>query len=92
LRATGEPASFLRSFGDDLRFVFITSQARVADGAAGTPTSMDGVTLHVDASPHRKCERCWHYRGDVGSDTEHPDLCGRCLANLYGAGESRVHA
>jgi isoleucyl-tRNA synthetase len=92
LRATGEPASFLRSFGDDLRFVFITSQARVADGADGTPTSLDGVTLHVDASPHRKCERCWHYRADVGSDIEHPDLCGRCLTNLYGAGESRVHA
>ncbi|HWI13008.1 MAG TPA: zinc finger domain-containing protein, partial [Burkholderiales bacterium] len=72
--------------------VFITSQARVADGDDGTPTSLDGVKLHVSASPHAKCERCWHYRTDVGSDSAHPDLCGRCTANLYGDGERRAHA
>ena len=89
LYAKGENREFLRSFGDDLRFVFITSQASVMDprGPDAAP-----VTIEVKASPHRKCERCWHYRADVGRDATHPGLCGRCVANLFGAGEPRVHA
>ena len=39
-----------------------------------------------------KCERCWHYQDDVGSDATHPTLCGRCTSNLFGAGETRVFA
>jgi isoleucyl-tRNA synthetase len=94
LHAEGEAAEFLRSFDDDLRFVFITSQARVMpDQPADTvETSVPGVKLSVAASPHAKCERCWHYRADVGADPEHPELCGRCTSNLYGSGEVRTHA
>jgi isoleucyl-tRNA synthetase len=94
LYANGEEGKFLRSFDDDLRFVFITSQARVADGAAAgaADTGFPAVKLAVAPSPHPKCERCWHYRADVGSDAAHPDICGRCVANLYGAGEPRAHA
>ena len=94
LHAKGDNHEFLRSFGDDLRFVFITSQARLVEHEPGdaTPTSLEGVTLKVHASPHAKCERCWHYRADVGGNTEHPQLCGRCVANLYGPGEPRAHA
>jgi isoleucyl-tRNA synthetase len=89
LYADGESREFLKSFGDDLRFVFITSQAAVADRPApGAPA----VRIEVQASPHKKCERCWHYRADVGKDRAHPGLCGRCVANLFGAGEPRVHA
>jgi isoleucyl-tRNA synthetase len=50
----------------------------------------EGVS--VRASGHDKCPRCWHHRADVGDDAAHPELCGRCVANLYGAGEARVHA
>jgi len=46
----------------------------------------------VEASKSTKCERCWHYRDDVGHDADHPTLCGRCTSNLYGAGEVRGHA
>jgi isoleucyl-tRNA synthetase len=89
LHARGENREFLKSFGDDLRFVFITSQASVVDqsGPDAAP-----VRIEVKASPHHKCERCWHYRADVGKDRAHPGLCGRCVANLFGAGELRVHA
>jgi isoleucyl-tRNA synthetase len=89
LYAGGDNREFLRSFGDDLRFVFITSRASVAEpsGADAAP-----FRIEVKASPHRKCERCWHYRADVGRDPAHPALCGRCVANLFGAGEPRVHA
>ncbi|MGH8633421.1 MAG: isoleucine--tRNA ligase, partial [Burkholderiales bacterium] len=92
--ANGESGSFLRSFADDLRFVFITSQAKVKDGAPANAvgTVLPGVSIKVDPSPHSKCERCWHYRADVGQNTEHPALCGRCVANLFGTGEPRLHA
>jgi isoleucyl-tRNA synthetase len=94
LHAQGEAAQFLRSFDDDLRFVFITSQAKVVEGAAAdaTDTELPGIALSVAPSPHAKCERCWHYRADVGSDPQHPEICGRCVSNLFGPGEVRTHA
>ena len=94
LFAKGESREFLKSFDDDLRFVFITSQARVLDnGEAGAAvTAMPDVSLRVFPSPHEKCDRCWHYRADVGANREHPKLCGRCVSNLFGPGEPRAHA
>ena len=94
LHANGESGELLRSFADDLRFVFITSQAKVMEGAPSdaVATVLPDVKLRVHPSPHSKCERCWHYRADVGSDAAHPKICGRCIANLFGSGEPRVHA
>jgi isoleucyl-tRNA synthetase len=94
LYASGESRKFLESFDDELRFVFITSQARVLNGGptAAVATAIPDVTLRVNPSPHQKCERCWHYRAEVGASGEHPGLCGRCVANLFGSGETRVHA
>jgi len=95
LYANGESRELLRSFGDDLRFVFITSQARLVEeepADAVTAASMPDVRIRVVASRHTKCERCWHYRADVGSNAEHPALCGRCVSNLFGSGEPRDHA
>jgi isoleucyl-tRNA synthetase len=87
VRAAGERYSALASLGDDLRFVLITSaaQAKRVDGA-----EQERISVHPSA--HAKCSRCWHYRADIGADSGHPDLCGRCVANLYGAGEPRSHA
>ena len=84
----------LESFGDDLRFVFITSAARVHRGTHpnAVPSRVEGVGVRVMASAGKKCERCWHYRADTGNFSEHPQLCGRCVANLYGVGEARVYA
>ncbi len=72
------------SLGDDLRFVTITSAATLAPGPE--------LAVRVVASAHAKCERCWHWRADVGAEARHPALCGRCAANLFGAGETRRHA
>jgi isoleucyl-tRNA synthetase len=94
LYANGESTGFLRSFDDDLRFVFITSQARVKNGPApdAVGTALPDVSIRVYPSPHAKCERCWHYREEVGKNAEHPGLCGRCISNLFGPGEPRGHA
>ncbi|HXC99359.1 MAG TPA: isoleucine--tRNA ligase [Verrucomicrobiae bacterium] len=27
----------------------------------------------------QKCERCWHWETDVGSDPAHPTICARCV-------------
>ncbi|MCC7546490.1 MAG: isoleucine--tRNA ligase [Burkholderiales bacterium] len=87
VEAAGAAYAALTALGDDLRFVFITSAAEVV---AVDSTSEPRVT--VRASVHGKCSRCWHYRGDVGRSAEHPELCARCVANLYGTGETRTHA
>ncbi|HRL97968.1 MAG TPA: isoleucine--tRNA ligase, partial [Acidovorax sp.] len=84
LTAAPEDHALLASLGDDLKFVFITSAIELVAGSA--------LQISVRASSYAKCERCWHYRSDVGQDAAHPTLCGRCTSNLHGDGESRVHA
>src|SRR5260364_303918 len=82
VRACGARYQALAGLGDDLKFMLITSAATVIE--ARCPDE-EGVT--VTPSPHPKCARCWHYRADVGADSAHPALCGRCIQNLFGAGE-----
>lgn len=82
--APPEDHALLASLGDDLKFVFIASAV----------TLQAGPELAIQAAPSTdpKCERCWHWRPDVGADPAHPTICGRCVSNLFGAGEARVHA
>lgn len=87
VKAAPEKYKLLASLDDDLRFVFITSQAKVEEVA-----SADEEAVLVAASTAPKCERCWHYRLDVGTHADHPGLCARCYSNLFGAGETRRFA
>ncbi len=87
IRASGAKYELLTSLGNDLRLVLICSKATVAKVA---DAASEGVT--AEPSAHAKCPRCWHWREDVGVNAEHPELCGRCDANLHGAGEPRIHA
>jgi len=84
IHAHSDQLTLLQSLGDDLKFVLITSAATVVPSA----TAADDKVI-VSASAHKKCERCWHYRADVGSHVDHPGLCGRCTSNLFGSGEQR---
>lgn len=84
LTAAPEDHALLASLGDDLKFVFITSAIELIAGSA--------LSTGVTASFDQKCERCWHYRADVGQDAAHPTICGRCTSNLFGAGEARSFA
>ncbi|ODU99448.1 MAG: isoleucine--tRNA ligase [Rubrivivax sp. SCN 70-15] len=76
--------ALLATLGEDLKFVLITSAARVTDATA--------LQVGVTPSAATKCERCWHWRADVGHDPAHPTICGRCTSNLFGAGETRTVA
>ena len=86
IRASGPLYEALARLGDDLRFVLITSRATVRRSES------EQTEVEVKPSAHAKCERCWHYRDDVGKDPEHPGLCGRCVTNLFGEGEARRYA
>jgi isoleucyl-tRNA synthetase len=83
--AEGPVYDALNRLGDDLRFVLITSRATLHQRAGE-------LSIQVTPSAHAKCDRCWHYRADVGADTEHAHICGRCVSNLFGKGEARSHA
>ncbi|MBT3277348.1 MAG: isoleucine--tRNA ligase [Candidatus Thioglobus sp.] len=85
----------LSQLADELRFVFITSDARIHpldDKTSDCIEAGDGVFVKVSKSEHEKCVRCWHHRQDVGENTEHVELCGRCVENVAGRGERREFA
>jgi isoleucyl-tRNA synthetase len=87
IKAAGDKYQLLASLEDDLKFIFITSLAKVTEVASEAEEAVS-----VAASTAEKCERCWHYRADVGAHADHPTLCGRCYSNLFGAGEKRKFA
>lgn len=82
--ADNEKYDLLTALGEDLRFVLISSEAKVEKSAE--------ERIVCQPLSHAKCERCWHVREDVGTDTAHPELCGRCVSNLHGNGETRAFA
>jgi isoleucyl-tRNA synthetase len=87
------PAARLAALQGELRFLLITSRARIVETEAppegGVPTSVAGVWIEVTRSVHPKCVRCWHLQSDVGDDSHHPELCARCIVNVDGPGEER---
>jgi isoleucyl-tRNA synthetase len=89
-------AETLSKLEDELRFALITSYARlhplVQRLSTAKDTELEGLAVEVKACAHAKCVRCWHHREDVGENPEHPDLCGRCIENISGNGESRRFA
>ncbi len=86
----------LMQLADELRFILITSYARVHPAqqrpSHALNTEMPGLWTVVSPSDYPKCVRCWHHREDVGSHADHPELCGRCVENIEGAGEQREFA
>ena len=88
--------SLFEKLGDELRFVLITSYARLhpesGKPADAVETGLDGLSITIAASSHAKCARCWHFREDVGQHEEHSELCGRCVENVDGSGETRRFA
>ncbi|MGQ0708300.1 MAG: isoleucine--tRNA ligase [Rhodoferax sp.] len=79
-----EDYAVLSSLGADAKFVFITSAIELVAG--------DALSVRVSTTNGTKCERCWHYTHDIGQHSAHPTLCGRCVSNLDGAGETRTVA
>jgi isoleucyl-tRNA synthetase len=87
VRAAGERYDALAALGDDLRFALLTSHVSLTRAGSAAEQA-----IVARPSAHPKCERCWHYREDVGANAVHPSICGRCVSNLEGPGETRRFA
>ncbi|MDH3342593.1 MAG: class I tRNA ligase family protein, partial [Gammaproteobacteria bacterium] len=95
----GDVYNKLNQLEDELRFVLITSEAKIDGISAATDDCVEAtlsngqnIKISARASEHTKCVRCWHHREDVGQHAEHPELCGRCVENVSGGGEIRRFA
>jgi isoleucyl-tRNA synthetase len=89
----GSAYEAMARMGDDLRFIFITSRATIYRRNPNIHPSPSMV--YVIPSEHKKCERCWHYRADVGSHAAQPNICARCAAvesGIEGENERRKYA
>ena len=81
---------------DELRFVLIVSEAKVlpliAKSKSAFNTGLSELALDINISEHEKCQRCWQRRSSVGQDKIYPELCERCISNVFGDGEVRLFA
>jgi isoleucyl-tRNA synthetase len=84
------------ALGDELRFLLITSYAKVVSTDSPPETASkvgeEGVWIEVKPSANTKCVRCYQLRSDVGSHPKHPEICARCVSNVDGPGEERHFA
>ncbi|EIC86544.1 isoleucine--tRNA ligase [Serratia sp. M24T3] len=90
-------ATKLNSLGNELRFVLLTSGAKVAPLSAADDTAIaselvKGLKIGLEKAEGEKCPRCWHFTTDVGHNAAHPEVCGRCATNIAGDGEEREFA
>lgn len=96
LYTDGEIFSQLEQLKNELRFVFITSGAKVLPlenkSTDAIPTEIPNVWISIKPSENPKCGRCWHRVDDVGQHPTHPEICGRCIENIDGPGEKRLYA
>ncbi|AKZ66085.1 isoleucine--tRNA ligase [Candidatus Palibaumannia cicadellinicola] len=84
----------LNKLGNELHFLFITSAAQVVDytNAGDNALNSDrlkGLKITINKATGTKCQRCWHLSNDIGHNKKYPDICNRCIINIYGQGEER---
>ena len=78
----GDLYDILEKYKDDLRAIFIVSEASLMKGDKpdGIYKSLDieGLSIRVEPASGEKCERCWVHDISVGVDSEQPTICNRC--------------
>ena len=73
-----ELAGILEDFGlEQFAALCIVSEVKLQKAA-------DETTVVAQKSSHQKCQRCWNYWPSVGADSEHHDLCKRCVSVVRG--------
>jgi len=74
--ADEELTELLNNFGlEQFSALCIVSEVQLQKGTGET-------TIAAQKSRHQKCQRCWNYWPSVGSDSEYPNLCERCISVL----------
>ncbi len=86
LGVTAEMYTELQTFEEDLRYIFIVSQAHLTQTPLKEQTfqsdEVEGLSIAVAPSPGEKCERCWTHSTSVGSHDAHISICDRCVAAM----------
>ncbi len=83
IAAPAELLGFLREYGAELPSIFIVSKVVLSDEITGecwASENIEGLKVQVMAAPGGKCERCWCYSEQLGSDADHPAICPKCTA------------
>jgi isoleucyl-tRNA synthetase len=75
LSANGDLRPLLEQYAHELPGVFIVSQVELDGAGAG-----DALGVQVERASGLKCERCWKYTSDVGSNSKFPTICASCAA------------
>ena len=84
--------NLLEEFNEELRFIFITSEAKAILSKIDATDENKKIQITVKKSSNEKCVRCWHSRPEVGSIKDNESICNRCFENVYGEGEVRSFA
>ena len=91
--------NILSVLGEELKFIFITSNAFLKNieeinQPNINPISISGHNLYINIenTKNKKCDRCWHKCKTVGENKKYPNICNRCITNVYGKGEIRINA
>ena len=72
LSANGDLYPLLQSYAADLPGLFIVSEVELSPGTG------DVIEVKVERASGAKCERCWKYKTDVGSNAAFPTICATC--------------
>ena len=78
---TKDTYEILQNFGEELHFVFISSNCEIKQG--------ESLSINISQSKYEKCARCWHRSDTVNKSLNHPELCSRCVDNIENEGEVR---
>ena len=81
ITANTEDKLVLDKLGEELHFVFISSNASVEQGK--------DLIINIEQVDEEKCSRCWHRDASVGKSKAHPGICSRCEENIVSTGEIR---
>ena len=83
LGVTPEMYAALKAYEQDLRYIFIVSQASLTQSPLEEQVfqseEVEGLSISVASSPGDKCERCWTHSTSVGSQDESATICDRCI-------------
>ncbi len=78
--------NYLASLGEELRYLFIVSQAEIVDSipAADFTGEANNLKIAVVQADGDKCPRCWNYSTHIGESADHPHICDRCVGAIAG--------
>jgi isoleucyl-tRNA synthetase len=83
IAAPAELMLFLQEYKAELASIFIVSKVTLLDSVDGecwNSENIEGLKVQVTAAPGVKCERCWYYSEELGTDEAHPAICPKCTA------------